>query len=294
MLSHSLTRLLVVLMPLLFFRFLPSKFVCPLLAMPKGKSICSLFSRVLTAEDGKSCIPETFDKSIEMAPLINHQSSAVKECVNTSSIEGDAMSCGEGATLLLTKKQRNAHQKFALDIKGTTGLDLSPAPSNNGRMVSQCCTCLNANTTTFIRNVRERWGKHAKICPGIMLLRKNSLLAPAQLSVETQAFAMHVMAGGESVHEGVCTQLENHLKQIREAAMNTIIIEQDINNRRTIDSFHNSRGIFTVHCICHRLALVLTDVIKGTRNVEKVIRDRNATFVLFKAQDVYWSKNIFN
>jgi hypothetical protein len=124
--------LLIVLLPLLFFRLLSSKFVCPLLAMSKGKSIRSLFSRVLTAKDGKSSIPETFDKSIEMAPLMNHKSSAVEECVNcTSSIEGGATSCSEGTTLLPTKKQRNAHQKFALDIKGTTGLDLSPAPSNN-------------------------------------------------------------------------------------------------------------------------------------------------------------------
>ena len=59
---------------------------------------------------------------------------------------------------------------------------------------------------------------------------------------------------------------------MREATIHNIIaIMQDINNRRSIESFHESRGIFTVHCVCHRLALVLTDAIKGTKNEPKVI-----------------------
>jgi hypothetical protein len=53
-------------------------------------------------------------------------------------------------------------------------------------------------------NVRERWEKHAKSCPGIMLLRKKLLLAPAQLSAEAQAFVMHVTAGGERHRQQTC------------------------------------------------------------------------------------------
>ena len=75
------------------------------------------------------------------------------------------------------------------------------------------------------------------------------------------------------VHNGVCTQLQKHLRIIREAAIHAIIVEKDIHNRRSIDSFHESRGIFSVHCICHRLALVLTDAIKGSKSVEQVIPD---------------------
>ncbi len=31
------------------------------------------------------------------------------------------------------------------------------------------------------------------------------------------------------------------------------------NNERGPASFHSARGVFVVHCVCHRLALVLTD-----------------------------------
>ncbi len=43
--------------------------------------------------------------------------------------------------------------------------------------------------------------------------------------------------------------------------------------RRAIDSFHVARGIFTVNCVCHRLALVLNDAIKGTKSLDKFIPD---------------------
>ena len=55
--------------------------------------------------------------------------------------------------------------------------------------------------------------------------------------------------------------------------MHAIIVAQDVHIRRTIDSFHVSRGILSVHCVCHRLALVLTDAIKGTQNLEQCIPD---------------------
>ena len=33
------------------------------------------------------------------------------------------------------------------------------------------------------------------------------------------------------------------------------------------------KGVFVVHCVCHRLALVLTDAIKGSKGCAKVIPD---------------------
>jgi hypothetical protein len=75
------------------------------------------------------------------------------------------------------------------------------------------------------------------------------------------------------VHKGVCVQLQRYLRRIREDTMQAIILAQDVHIRRPIDSFHVSRGIFSVHCVCHRLALVLTDAIKGTKNLEPCIPD---------------------
>ncbi len=165
--------------------------------MNKGKSIRSFFSRV--AENGKSSITEPFEKSIEMAALTatEQESSATEDSTHQS----------EGTALLLTTKQRNAHDKFARKIKETTGLLLVPAPCNNGRLTSQCSECLkNANATTVIRNVRDRWEKHAKVCPGLTLSRKHSLFAQAQqpLSAEAQAFVMHITAGGERHRQQTC------------------------------------------------------------------------------------------
>lgn len=75
------------------------------------------------------------------------------------------------------------------------------------------------------------------------------------------------------VHKGVCTQLERHLRGLREEKMHHLIVAQDVHSRRAVDSFHAARGIFTVHCVCHRLALVLSDAIKGTKSFDKCIPD---------------------
>ena len=75
------------------------------------------------------------------------------------------------------------------------------------------------------------------------------------------------------VHKGVCTQLERHLRGVREETMRHLIMAQDVHIRRAVDSFHAARGIFTVHCVCHRLALVLSDAIKGTKSLDKCIPD---------------------
>jgi hypothetical protein len=93
------------------------------------------------------------------------------DCALTPSIQEDTTLCSERPTVQLTAKQRKAHQRFGIDIKATTGLDLLPAPSNNGRLTSQCATCLKANNKTFKRNAKEKWVDHAKICPGLILLR---------------------------------------------------------------------------------------------------------------------------
>ena len=69
--------------------------------------------------------------------------------------------------------------------------------------------------------------------------------------------------------KGVCTQLANSIRDMRVAKI--AHIRARAMHGRPIDSFHEGRGIFVVHCVCHRLALVLTDAIKGTKNYEKVI-----------------------
>ena len=78
--------------------------------MHKTASILRFFSRV--TEDGDRSIPAEADKSVEMTPL--------RESVSASYGEGDAnTSCLEDTTLQLTTKQRNAHNKFAKEIKGS-------------------------------------------------------------------------------------------------------------------------------------------------------------------------------
>jgi hypothetical protein len=66
---------------------------CSSLAMDKGKSILSFFSRV--TENCKSSITEPFKKSIEMAALKEQESSAAEDSTHLS----------EGTALLLTTKQ---------------------------------------------------------------------------------------------------------------------------------------------------------------------------------------------
>jgi hypothetical protein len=69
--------------------------------------------------------------------------------------------------------------------------------------------------------------------------------------------------------KGVCTQLANNIRDMRGA--NIAHIRAQAMQCLPMNSFHEGRGIFVVHCVCHRLALVLTDATKGTKNYEKVI-----------------------
>ena len=67
------------------------------------------------------------------------------------------------------------------------------------------------------------------------------------------------------VYRGVCTRLAQYIRELRDVARHEILGD---NRTRTLDSFHAQRGIFSVHCVCHRLALVVTDAFKGSNSCE--------------------------
>jgi hypothetical protein len=46
---------------------------------------------------------------------------------------------------------------------------------------------------------------------------------------------------------------------------------RSLDHTRSIDSFHANKGVFVVHCVCHRLALILTDAVKGSTKCEQAI-----------------------
>ena len=72
------------------------------------------------------------------------------------------------------------------------------------------------------------------------------------------------------VYRGVCTRLARHIRVLRDAAL-TDIAAGDMT--RTRDTFHSLRGVFSIHCVCHRLALIVTDAFKGTQVIAKVVPD---------------------
>ena len=72
------------------------------------------------------------------------------------------------------------------------------------------------------------------------------------------------------VYRGVCTRLAQYIRELRDVALHEILGD---NRTRTLDSFHPQRGIFSVHCVCHRLALVVTDAFKGSNSCEQVVPD---------------------
>jgi hypothetical protein len=74
----------------------------------------------------------------------------------------------------------------------------------------------------------------------------------------------------QGVHKGVCTRLAQHIRVDRDVVI-ADMMARDCNRR--VDSFHVNRGVFFVHCVCHRLALGLTDGIKGTGSCDQVIPD---------------------
>ncbi len=72
------------------------------------------------------------------------------------------------------------------------------------------------------------------------------------------------------VHKGAFTQLAQAIRTARQHVIEDIMTRD--RNRR-LDSFHKDRGLFVVHCVCHQLALVLTDGIKGSAKCDAVIPD---------------------
>jgi hypothetical protein len=67
---------------------------------------------------------------------------------------------------------------------------------------------------------------------------------------------------------GVCTRFARHLRQLRQDVCG-VITAGDI--ARTPETFHSYEGVFTIHCVRHRLALIVTDAMKGTKAHEPVI-----------------------
>jgi hypothetical protein len=73
----------------------------------------------------------------------------------------------------------------------------------------------------------------------------------------------------QGIYRGVCIRFARHLRQLRQEVCD-VITAGDI--ARTPDTFHSNIGVFTIHCVCHRLALIVTDAMKkGTKACEPVI-----------------------
>ncbi len=111
------------------------------------------------------------------------------------------------------KRKHTFMKNFGTHIKIAIRLHLSyfPAPSRNGRSVSQCGTCLafKPKIITFIPNgVSQKWNKHAMSCPG---LKK---LVPPILSAEAQNMVMHVTPGGDK-HDLLNLQTQVHIHNRR-------------------------------------------------------------------------------
>jgi hypothetical protein len=77
----------------------------------------------------------------------------------------------------------------------------------------------------------------------------------------------------QGAHKGVCTQLALHIRVARELLMEELRGQKPEGRGRAADTFHPARGVFVVHCVCHRLALILTDAIKGSKACVVVIPD---------------------
>jgi hypothetical protein len=71
------------------------------------------------------------------------------------------------------------------------------------------------------------------------------------------------------IHMGVCMQLVQAIRTARHHVIEEIMTRD---RNRCLDSFHKDRGVFVMHCVCHRLALVLTDGIKGSTNATQLYR----------------------
>ena len=67
------------------------------------------------------------------------------------------------------------------------------------------------------------------------------------------------------------------------------IVANSTDQRRSLNSFHRKRGVDVIHCVCHRLALILSDAIKGTKAYDPVIPD--AVINLLNWLHTYFAKS---
>ena len=58
--------------------------------------------------------------------------------------------------------------------------------------------------------------------------------------------------------KGVCTRLRKEIQKVREAVRAQIMA---LDSSRDLRSFHPALGVFVIHCVCHRFALILHDAI---------------------------------
>ena len=89
------------------------------------------------------------------------------------------------------------------------------------------------------------------------------------------------------VYRGVFTKLARHICALQDAAL-TDIAAGDMT--RTRDTFHSLRGVFSIHCVCHRLALIVTDSFKGTQVIEKVVPDECLELLSKLRVQLFWKK----
>jgi hypothetical protein len=67
------------------------------------------------------------------------------------------------------------------------------------------------------------------------------------------------------------------------------ILANSTDQRRPLNSFHRKRYVDVIHCVCHRLALILSDAIKGTKAYNPVIPD--AVINLLNWLHTYFAKS---
>jgi hypothetical protein len=71
-------------------------------------------------------------------------------------------------------------------------------------------------------------------------------------------------------YRGVCTRLAQHVRELRSDTMLRITGNgSDI--RRAPETYHHMRGVYVIHCVCHRLTLILSDAINGTAAFDPVV-----------------------
>jgi hypothetical protein len=120
--------------------------------------------------------------------------SSTQDIETTSTIESAAFTTETVLEPPESSKRRKTHQgTFAAQMHASTGLELAPAETMNGRSASFCKTC----GSVTLRNVTKRWESHAKNCSGLKS-------TPAPMSAQAQAFVVQCTIGGEKHLNKLC------------------------------------------------------------------------------------------